>query len=110
MIEASRPDIILLDKKKQKGIIINNAVPAEVRVGEKEREKVEKYQDLKGEIGRLWRLKMIEVMPVVIGALGSVTKELDGWIEKLRITNNVGMMQNTALLGTAMILRKVLEM
>ena len=110
MIEASRPDIILLDKKEQKGIIINNAVPAELRVGEKEREKVEKYQDLKREIGRLWRLKMIEVMPVVIGALGSVTKELDGWIEKLRITNNVGMMQNTALLGTAMILRKVLEM
>ena len=53
---------------------------------------------------------MVEVVPVVIGALGSVTKEFDGWIEKLGITNNVGMMQKTALLGTARILRKVLEM
>ena len=90
--------------------MINTAGPADVRVVEKERQKVEKYQDLKGEIRRLWRLKMLEVMPVVIGALESVTKEFDGWIEKLQITNSVRVMQKTALLGTAMILRKVLEM
>ena len=53
---------------------------------------------------------MVEVLPVVIRALGSVTKEFDGWIEKLGITNNVGVMQKGALLGTARILRKVLEM
>ena len=85
-------------------------MPADARVEEKEREKVEKYQDLRREIGRLWGLKMAEVLPVVIGALGSVTKEFDGWFEKLRITYNVGVMQKTALLGTARLLRKVLEM
>ena len=53
---------------------------------------------------------MVEVVDVVIGALGSVTKEFDGWIEKLRITNHVGVMQKTALLGAARILRKMLEM
>ena len=52
---------------------------------------------------------MVEVVPVVIRALGSVTKKFDRWIEKLGITNNVGVMQKTALLGTAKILRKVLE-
>ena len=86
VIEARRPDIILIDKKERKAIIIDIAVPAHVRVGEKEREKMEKYQDLKKEVGRLWKLKMVEVIPVVIGALGSVTKEFDGWIEKLGIT------------------------
>ena len=35
LIEARRPDIILIDKKESKGIIINIAVPADVRVGEK---------------------------------------------------------------------------
>ena len=54
---------------------------------------MEKYQDLKTEIGRLWRLKMIEVVPAVIGPLGSVTKDFDVWIEKLQITNNVGVTQ-----------------
>ena len=53
---------------------------------------------------------MVEVVPVVIGALGSVTKGFDMWIEKLEIPLNVGVMQKTALLGTARILRKVLEM
>ena len=43
---------------------------------------------------------MVEVVPVVIRALGNLTKEFDGWIEKLRITNNVRVMQKTALLGT----------
>ena len=71
---------------------------------------MEKYQDLKREIERLRRLKMVEVVPAVIGALGSVTREFDGWIEKLRITNNVGVTQKTALFGTARILRKVHEM
>ena len=47
VIEARRPDIIVINKKERKGIIIDIAVPADVRVGEKEREKVEKYQDLK---------------------------------------------------------------
>ena len=108
--EARRPDIIVIDKKERKGIIIDIAVRADVRVGEKEREKVEKYQDLKREIRRLWKLKMVEVEPVVIGALGSVTKGFDRWIEKLRIPLNVGVMQKTALLGTVRILRKVLEM
>ena len=71
---------------------------------------MEKYQDLKREIGRLWKLKMVEVVPVVIGALGSVTKGFDRWIGKLGIPLNVGVMQKkTALLGTARILRKVLE-
>ena len=57
VIEARRPDIILIDKKERKGLIINIAVPADVRLGEKEREKMEKYQNLKREIGRLWKLK-----------------------------------------------------
>ena len=53
---------------------------------------------------------MIEVMSVVIGALESVTKEFDKWIEKLGIIYNVELMQKTALSGTERILRKVLEM
>ena len=67
---------------------------------------MEKYQDFKREIERLWRIKIIEV----VSALGSVTKEFYGWIEKPRITNRVGVMQETALLGTATILRRRLEM
>ena len=93
VIEARRPDIIVINKKERKGIIIDIAVPADARVGEKEREKVEKYQDLKREIRRLWKLKMVEVVPEVMGALGSVTKGFDRWIEKVGIPFNVGVIK-----------------
>ena len=72
--------------------------------------KVVTYHDLKREIASSRELKMVEYVPVVIGTLGCVTKELDRWIEKLGITCTVEMMQKTALLGTAAIMREVLEM
>ena len=52
----------------------------------------------------------MQVVPVVIGPLRSVTKGFDKWIEKHDIPSNVIDMQKTALLGIARILRKVLEM
>ena len=78
MIEARRPDIIIIEKKERKGLINDIAEPAEVRVEEKEREKVEKHQDLKREIRRLWKFKQVDVVPVVIEAFGSITKGFIG--------------------------------
>ena len=42
VMEPGRPGIALIDKKKQKTKIMDIAVPADVRVGEKEKEKMEK--------------------------------------------------------------------
>ena len=67
---------------------------------------MEKYQDLKKEIRRLWKLRNVKIVPVVIGSLGSVSAEFDSWMGKLGTTYNVGVTQKTALLGTARILRK----
>ena len=71
---------------------------------------MEKYQDSKKEIRGLWKLRNVEIVLAVIGTLGSVSAEFDRWMGKLGITCNVGVMQKSALLGTARILRKVLEM
>ena len=79
------------------------------RVAEKEREKVEKYQDLKREVARIWSMRKVEVIPVVVGALGMITKNLDKWIEKIGIKINAEHIQKTAIFWTARILRKVLE-
>ena len=101
---------MVIDKKERVCLIVDIAVPADRRVEEKEQEKVEKYQDLKREIGRMWEIRKVQVVPVVIGALGSVSKGFDKWIGKLDIQCNFVDMQETALLRTARILRKVLEM
>ena len=101
---------MVIDKKERVCLIVDIAVAADRRVEEKEQEKVEKYQDLKREIGRMWEIRKVQIVPVVIGALGSVSKGFDKWIEKLDIQCNFVDMQKTELLGTARILRKVLEM
>ena len=50
----------------------------------------------------------MKVVPVVIGTLGSFTKDFEKWIKKLGIAYNIGVMQKTALLRIARILRQVL--
>ena len=110
VIEARRLDLILVDKKAKSCVIIDVAIPGDCRIREKEIEKIEKYHNLKRELKRLWWLKKVEVVPVVVGALGCISKGFSGWMDTLGIKLNVGMVQKSVLLGTARILRKVLDM
>ena len=51
----------------------------------------------------------VTIVPIVIGALGTVTKGLLNGLEDLEVSGQVGTIQTTALLRTARILRRVLE-
>ena len=85
------------------------AIPGGHRVEMKEREKREKYQDLAREIQMLWN-KKVSIIPIVIGALGTVPKSLKNRLDQIRIRTKIETMQTTALLNTARIVRKVLEL
>ena len=89
--------------------MVDIASPWDHRVYKKEGEKIEKYHNLKREIGSLWQTRHLEGVPVVVGALGVVSNRLDAWLEKLGVTIRMGLLQKAALLGTARILRKLLE-
>ena len=67
------PVLVVVEKENNKATIVDIASPWDDRVYEKEYEKIEKYQDLKREIGRLLGI-LLEVVPVVVGALGVVSK------------------------------------
>ena len=42
------------------------------------RDKTQKnYQDLKREVKRLWNLRTVQVVHILVGALGTVTRDLD---------------------------------
>ena len=64
-------------KKKKKKIckIVDFAVPADHRIKLKECEKRDKYLDLASELKKLWNMK-VTIIPIVIGAFGTVTKRL----------------------------------
>ena len=51
----------------------------------------------------------VTIIPIVIGAFGTVTKGLLKGIEGLEVGGGVETIQTTALLRTARILRRVLE-
>ena len=109
-IKHRRPDIVLLNYKEKQCYVIDIACPADARVKEKELEKITKYQDLKREISRVWKVDKVIVVPIVIGALGIVSTNLKKYLEKLGLKVKVALLQKATLLGTARILRKVLEL
>lgn len=57
----------------------------------------------------LWELRKVEVVPIVVGALGAVTENIEKWIKNLGITVRLEHLQKTALLGTARIIRRHLN-
>ena len=75
---------------------------------EKEREKIDKYRPLRDEIARLWSMRKVEIIPIVVGALGAVSKQFEAYVEAIGIKMNVEHAQKTTLLGSARILRLVL--
>ena len=52
---------------------------------------------------------MVTIIPIVIGAFGTVTKELFKGLEDMEIGGPMETIQTRALLRTARILRRVLE-
>ena len=70
------PDIVVVNKNERSCAIIDIAIPVGIRVSEKEKEKIERYQEINREIKRMWNIRSIKVMPVVLGVLGSSSKKL----------------------------------
>ena len=78
------------------------------RINLKESEKKDKYLNLARELKKLWNMR-VTILPIVIGALGTITKGLLKSLEDLEVGGRVETIQTTALLRTARILRRVLE-
>ena len=72
-------------------------------------EKITKYQDLRIEVQRLME-KKATVVPVIIGALGAIPKDLEKHLQTLKLGKiTPSQLQKAALLGTAHILRRYLN-
>ena len=65
---------------------------------------------LREEVGHVWQMNKVTVIPVVIGALGVISDKSERYMEKLAVKIAMEIIQKTAVLGTARILRKVLSL
>ena len=103
------PDIVVVDKVKKEIMIIDVAIPTDTKVCDKKQEKIEKYILLNNEIARLWQMKKVVVILILVGALETITTKFDKYIDSLGIEIRIEHVQKSALLGTAIIIRKVLS-
>ena len=108
LIRARRPDLIIINKKKGICKNVDFAVPADHKINQKECAKKDKYLDHARELKKLWNMK-VTIVPIVIGALGIITKGLLKGQKDLEIGGRLEFIQMTALPRTARILTRVLE-
>ena len=92
------------------GIITDLAIPGDDRMKGKELEKLEKYQLLKDQIAKVWRMQIVIVVPVVIRALGALSVNFKDYMKRIGVNVWLKVIQKTALLWTAKIPRKVLSL
>ena len=71
--QKTRPNIN--QQKKRNCKIVDFAVPTDHRIKLKQCEKRDKYLDLARELKKLWNMN-VTIIPIVIGAFGTVTKGL----------------------------------
>ena len=55
----NKPDVVVMDKKEEKCLIIDITRPFDTRISE---EKLAKYQDLKGETKRIWNKEALSAL------------------------------------------------
>ena len=100
--------MVVADKKERRCKIIDFAIPGYGRIEEKEKDKIEKYQDLGRELQKMWNVK-VKTIPLVVGSLGATTKQFGYRLKQIGIAAGTAQVQKTVLLGMARILRKILE-
>ena len=107
-VGANRPDILIKDLANKKAYIIDISCPIDTNVGRKEAEKISKYGALRAETERMWGVKT-EIIPVIVGGLGAVTRNLGDILAKIPGSPDLHMCQKICLLGSKRILQDVLR-
>ena len=85
---ARRRDLIIISKKERTCRIVDFAIPVDDRIKHKEYEKRYKCLNPAWKLKKPWNMK-VSIIPIVIGALGTVTKGLVQGLEDLEITGRM---------------------
>ena len=93
VIEAWRLDLVVLYKEKSCSII-DFAVSGDSRIEEKEKDQIEKYQDLGRELQKIWNVK-VKIIPLVAGSLGAIPKQFGNRLKQIGITVGTAKVQKT---------------
>ncbi|XP_060530462.1 uncharacterized protein LOC132704469 [Cylas formicarius] len=109
-VQHDRPDILIYDKANKVVTLVDVAIPAPNNLQKKEREKREKYIQLADDIKQTWRVDRVNIVPIVIGAMGEIPKSLKTNLTTLTVKPGAYFeMQKSVVLATCNIIRRVLN-
>lgn len=109
-VQANRPDIVLFDKKKNKVILIDVAVPNTQNLDTKYTEKVSKYAPLIEPIKRQWKVKEVKIVPILISSTGAIPHNMIGGLEILGLHPDLyKYVQKSTVIATTRIVRRFMD-
>ena len=108
-LNHNQADIVLHDKEKNECKIIDDSCPFDASVIDREEEKKGKYEDLRREVAKLWRVRKVVIIPIVIGALGTLSRNFKTYVEGLEMRQLTSLLQKTCILGKAKVIRRMSE-
>lgn len=109
-VAHNRPDIVCIDKEQKSALFIDIAVPLTHNIQKTEIEKIKKYEDLREDMMRTWKLRSITIIPIVISGEGVVSKKFLPNCEKLDIQKPAILnIQKSVILQTCHLVRKFLS-
>ena len=85
--------MVVVDRKERSCNIIDFAVP-DSRIEKKEKDMIEKYQDLGKELQKIWNVK-VKIIPLVVGSLGAIPKQFGNRLKQIGITPGTAQVQKT---------------
>nr|CAI5831945.1 unnamed protein product [Callosobruchus analis] len=110
LVQANKPDIVLLDHQQKTMFVIEFSAPAEVNIVSKEEEKRTKYQELLGQLRRLWPDYTVSLLVMVIGSLGGMRNALLSALRAIPVCRAAAhilaaRMQKAVILGSLRLLK-----
>ena len=79
--------MVVVDKKRTTWEITDIPVPGDSRIEEKG--KIEKYQDLRRELQKIWNVR-VKIIPLVISSLDAIPKQFGNKLKETGITAEIG--------------------
>ena len=114
-IPHNRPDIGVWRKNEKTCYIIDICIPLDENIHRQEKEKVDRYTQLKVSLIRLYPQYTYEIIPIVLGATGLVTRSLTEYLKTLGFDKNaikslVPKLQLKALTGSMRVMKSAMTM
>ena len=60
-------------------------------------------------MAKLWNVRKVVIIPIIIGALGTLSKNFKRYVEQLEMGQMTSLLQKICVLGTTKIIRRTLD-